>query len=82
MLLWSRLRNGRLVGTNFRRQFPVPPYAVDFCNEKDHLLIEMDGSQHMNTVNADNERKAFLNVAVIACSDSGTTLCSRILIAY
>ena len=54
MLLWSRLRNGRLAGTKFRRQFPVPPYVVDFCNEKDHLIIEFDGSQHMDTVEADN----------------------------
>ncbi|HIF12487.1 MAG TPA: DUF559 domain-containing protein [Dehalococcoidia bacterium] len=24
MLIWSRPRNGRLAGANFRRQFPVP----------------------------------------------------------
>ena len=59
MLLWSRLRNGWLAGTKFRRQFPVPPYVVDFCNEKDHLIIEFDGSQHMDTVEAANERTAF-----------------------
>jgi very-short-patch-repair endonuclease len=59
VLLWSQLRNGRLAGTKFRHQFPMPPYVADFCNEKGHLIIELDGSQNMDSVESDNERAAF-----------------------
>jgi len=47
MLLWSRLSNGCFAGTNFRDEILGQGYVVDFCNEKNHLIIHMDGSQHM-----------------------------------
>ncbi len=58
-LLWSRLRDGRLAGVKFRRQFSLPPYVADFCSEQNHLIIELDGSQHMDAVELDNKRTAF-----------------------
>lgn len=58
-LLWSRLRDGRLAGAKFRRQFSLPPYVADFCSERDRLIIEQDGSQHMDRVVDDAERTAF-----------------------
>jgi len=43
--LWNELRDYKL-GWRFRRQFPVPPYIVDFACIEARLIIEVDGSQH------------------------------------
>ncbi|MDP5876947.1 MAG: DUF559 domain-containing protein [Dehalococcoidia bacterium] len=32
---------------------------ADFCCERNHLIVELDGSQYMETVEADNERVSF-----------------------
>lgn len=44
--LWSTLRDRRLLGYKFRRQFPIDKYIVDFCCLKKRLRIELDGGQH------------------------------------
>ena len=44
--LWSRIRNDQL-GVTFRRQHAVGNYVPDFCSPKAKLIIEMDGSQHL-----------------------------------
>lgn len=58
--LWSKLRERRLQGAKFRRQHPVGRYIVDFCCPERGLVIELDGSQHAEQAEADNERSAFL----------------------
>ena len=58
-LLWSKLRARQLEGAKCRRQFPLPPYVDDFCCEEAQLIIEVDGSQHMESNEADRERTAF-----------------------
>ena len=58
-LLWSRLRDRRLLGWKFRRQVPLERYIVDFyCHER-RLVVELDGGQHLGCV-ADIERDAWL----------------------
>jgi very-short-patch-repair endonuclease len=44
-VLWRELRQ-RQLGGRFRRQFPIPPYVVDFACIKARLIIEADGGQH------------------------------------
>jgi len=47
IILWRDIKSKRL-GVNFRRQFGIGDYIVDFyCPEK-RLTIEIDGSQHFN----------------------------------
>ena len=46
------LRAGRFDGIKFRRQHPIPPYIADFCCVSARLIIELDGSQHSNEVDA------------------------------
>ena len=56
--LWGHLRNRKLMGFKFVRQQPVGPYIADFaCREAD-LVIELDGSQHVedSALVADTER--------------------------
>ena len=57
--LWSVIRNDQL-GVNFRRQHAIGPYIPDFvCIEK-RLIIELDGSQHLEQTDYDKERSMFL----------------------
>ena len=57
--LWSRIRNDQL-GVNFRRQHAIEKYIPDFvCIEK-KLIIELDGSQHLEQQEYDAERTEFL----------------------
>ena len=58
-LLWSRLRSGRLRGT-FRRQEPIGNYIVDFASIEDGIVIELDGSQHLNNKEYDSRRSEYL----------------------
>jgi very-short-patch-repair endonuclease len=50
--LWYHLRARRLQGLKFRRQHPIPPYIVDFYCEACQLVIELDGSQHNQSIDA------------------------------
>ena len=44
--LWEILRNHQFCGYEFRRQYPISDYIVDFiCREK-KIIIEIDGGQH------------------------------------
>ena len=57
--LWSKIRNDQL-GINFRRQHAVGNYIPDFvCIEK-KLIIELDGSQHLEQREYDVERTRYL----------------------
>lgn len=55
--LWQRLRGGQLDGLKFRRQHPVPPYIADFCCVAEKLIVELDGSQHNEDVDAARTRR-------------------------
>ena len=44
-MLWQALRRNQL-GWRFRRQFPIPPYVVDFACPEARLIIEADGGPH------------------------------------
>ena len=59
-LLWSRLRRRQLDGFRFRRQRPIGNYFCDFVCLSDRLIVELDGSQHVEQAGYDAERDAFL----------------------
>jgi very-short-patch-repair endonuclease len=58
--LWSRLRAHRMAGVQFRRQHAIGNYIVDFCSPRRKLVIELDGSQHLDQVEYDSERTKYL----------------------
>ena len=63
--VWAILRNRRLAGVKFYRQFPIGPYITDFCSQEKKLVIEVDGGGH-NTPRQkekDRERDIFLNLS-------------------
>ena len=57
--LWSALKNRQLNGAKFTRQFPIGPYFADFACREDHLVIELDGSQHADS-DYDRRRDKFM----------------------
>jgi very-short-patch-repair endonuclease len=58
--LWSELRDRRLNGFKFVRQYPVGPYFADFACREKYLVVELDGSQHLKNAR-DLRRDAFMN---------------------
>src|SRR5690349_20851428 len=56
--LWARLRNDQL-GVSFRRQHAIGNYIPDFCSPKARLIIEIDGSQHFDQREYDEERTKY-----------------------
>lgn len=59
-MLWHRLRNRQLLGVKFRRQMPIKGYVADFASVEIKLIIELDGSQHLDSKDVDEFRTGFL----------------------
>ena len=58
--MWCILRNRRLCKYKFIRQYAIGFYVADFvCREK-KLIIELDGSQHSETITYDEQRTEYL----------------------
>jgi very-short-patch-repair endonuclease len=55
-LLWSR----QLGGFRFRRQRPIGPYICDFVCLTESVVVELDGSQHIEQAVYDARRDDFL----------------------
>lgn len=60
--LWFKIRNRQILNRKFRRQYVFGKYIVDFvCIEKG-LIVEIDGSQHLEVRQEyDARRTEYLN---------------------
>jgi len=58
--LWAHLRLRQVHGHKFRRQRPIGPYIVDFVCLEEGLVIEVDGSQHLERALLDARRDNYL----------------------
>ena len=58
--LWKHLRAHRMADVHFRNQHAIGNYIVDFCAPRKKLIIELDGSQHLEQKVYDDERTRFL----------------------
>src|SRR5881394_3928045 len=58
--MWSRLRSAQL-GFKFRRQHEMRGYIVDFVCMQRRLIVELDGSQHMEQASYDAVRTRVLS---------------------
>ena len=45
--LWQRLRRKQILGVQFYRQKPIGNYIADFYAPAVRLVVELDGSQHL-----------------------------------
>jgi adenine-specific DNA-methyltransferase len=59
-LLWSHLRRRQMAGFKFRRQHSVGPYICDFACVEAFIVVELDGSQHVEQSDYDFRRDSFL----------------------
>ena len=59
-VLWSKLRDRRMMNCKFRRQFPTGRYIVDFVCRKHNLIIEIDGGHHADQQDYDGVRTEWL----------------------
>jgi very-short-patch-repair endonuclease len=60
--LWKHLRTKQINVLKFRRQQPIGPYIVDFVCFKNKLIIELDGSQHVDNKPHDLVRDNWLRL--------------------
>ena len=58
IILWSKLRRNQ-TGFKFKRQVSIGPYIADFYCSKKLLVIEIDGSQHVENKKYDGERSDY-----------------------
>src|SRR5262245_48266074 len=58
---WSRLRDRRLENLKFRRQVSRGRFIADLLCDEAMLIVEVDGSQHADTTDADTGRTAYLD---------------------
>jgi len=58
--LWAYLRLMREDGVRFRRQHAIGKFITDFCAPRKKLIIELDGSQHLEQEEYDQERTNYL----------------------
>lgn len=64
IILWSKIRNNQ-TSYKWRRQVSIGPYIADFYCAKKLLVIEVDGSQHLENKEYDKERNNyFLNLGI------------------
>ncbi len=61
-ILWRNLRNRKLNGFKFIRQYGTGPYILDFYNPEIRLVIEVDGPIHdkIDSQIYDQERSRYL----------------------
>lgn len=57
--IWQYLKNRQIDGVKFRRQFILGKYICDFVSLENKIVIEIDGSQHIES-NSDLQRDEFL----------------------
>ena len=61
--LWKHIKNKQIYNVQWRRQFSVGPYILDFYCPKARLAIELDGKEHY-TIEGDKydcERDIFIS---------------------
>ena len=54
-VLWERIRNRQVSGYRFRRQHPIYEMVVDFFCYEAMLVIEVDGSVHEDSYQAERD---------------------------
>ena len=53
--LWTRLRAKKFMNIKFKRQVPIGVYIADFVCKDKKLIIELDGSGHLETAQQEHD---------------------------
>jgi very-short-patch-repair endonuclease len=57
---WNEVRDRKLDGHKFRRQYLIGPYIADYVCVEKKLIVELDGVLHQDRAGYDNARDEFL----------------------
>jgi len=57
-ICWNLIRERRINGAKFRRQYSIGPYFADFACISRKVIIEIDGEHHAYQIAADAHRTA------------------------
>jgi very-short-patch-repair endonuclease len=60
--LWEELRDRRMGGFKFRRQYSMDSYILDFYCAQAKLVVELDGASHLGREKYDRDRTIWLEV--------------------
>ncbi len=60
--LWKHLRAHQMGDVHFRNQHAIGQYVVDFCAPRKKMIIELDGSQHLEQKEYEEERTRYLEL--------------------
>ncbi len=85
--LWSALKSRQRGGWKFIRHMPIGPYYADFVCRARGVVIEIDGSQHLERASQDRARDEYMlaagysvfRVPVKSVLQDRTTVCDSIL---
>ena len=85
--LWSVLKSRQLDNWKFTRQMPIGPYFADFVCRERCVVIEVDGSQHLERASYDRSRDEYMlaagysvyRVPVISVMNDLGAVCDSIL---
>lgn len=61
--LWLQFKGARLGGMKFSRQMPIAGYFGDFVCRSARLVVELDGSQHVEAADYDTARTRAIEAA-------------------
>lgn len=84
--LWGMLKGRQMCGCQFRRQFSVGAYILDFYCPAVKLCVEVDGIQHQAEENLrhDSKRDAYLSslgIEVLRIENNAIWNCSDVVVA-
>jgi very-short-patch-repair endonuclease len=66
--LWDALRDRKLAGWKFRRQFPLDSYVLDFYCPELRLVVEVDGGIHLDPPQATHDANRDIHLSSIGCT--------------
>jgi very-short-patch-repair endonuclease len=55
--LWQMVRDRRMLGEKFRREYPLGPYTLDFACLDLKLNLEIDGQDHLTDEGKQHDQK-------------------------
>lgn len=64
-ILWSILKDKKVLGRKFRRQHSIGHYIVDFYCPSERIVIELDGQHHYTKDGIENDKDRDLHLALM-----------------
>jgi very-short-patch-repair endonuclease len=55
-VVWQCVRNRKVCGQKFGREYPLPSYTADFCCVEWKLVLEIDGADHATEAGRERDR--------------------------